>query len=257
MKKISSLLLAIVVLSSCSDDEPRAEIISDAEAVDEIANSLATDVVSLVEDMGSTGILTQTNNTNGRLDLTIPGCGETVSQEVSKEFENDFVSVTYDANYEVSLECLSLFPFGLQGSFSTSSTSQNARFTTNGSSTGTVNVSLDTEQIGNYLLNAVFSKTGEFNQLAGDQKSFNSTSTAAITDLSVSTAYLASLVAGEIPTGNLVTSGSATYSVVGVNRNNEPYEYSAAIIFLGDGTAEVTINGTAYVVNLRTGEVIS
>jgi len=255
MKKISYLLLAIVFLTSCSEDDPIPEVITDAEAAEEVASSLATDVLSIAEDMGSTGYRSQQNATNGRV-ANIPGCGETVTQEISKSYDGDFISGTFDSDYEVSLECFLNFPVSLTSSFTTSTNTESARFATEGSSNGTSNVTIDQENLGNYLFNSAFVKTNVFTQKTEDQKSFNSTYTVTTTDISINTAFIASLLTGQVPTGNLIASGTASYQVVGVNQNNIPFEYSASVTFVGDGTAEVTINGNTYIVDLTTGEIL-
>lgn len=51
-----------------------------------------------------------------------------------------------------------------------------------------------------------------------------------------------------------ITSGSATFSTKGAGSTGV-WDYSGTIVFLGNYTAKITINGTAYTVNLQTGAV--
>ncbi|MDB5155121.1 MAG: hypothetical protein JWR54_3872 [Mucilaginibacter sp.] len=51
-----------------------------------------------------------------------------------------------------------------------------------------------------------------------------------------------------------IVSGSATFATKGTNASGS-WDYSGTVVFLGNGMAKITINGTVYNVNLQTGAV--
>jgi hypothetical protein len=51
-----------------------------------------------------------------------------------------------------------------------------------------------------------------------------------------------------------ITGGSATFATKGTNASGS-WDYSGTVVFLGNGMAKITINGTVYNVNLQTGAV--
>jgi hypothetical protein len=94
----------------------------------------------------------------------------------------------------------------------------------------------------NYVLNGTTERTGSSQSKVRNKRSFTSGSQITLTDVKVNKSSL------------LIVSGTLNWSISGT-LNGQSYSYSAVLIYQGNGTAQLTLNGTAYTISLSTGEI--
>lgn len=97
---------------------------------------------------------------------------------------------------------------------------------------------------------------GEVNQKLRERNSFSSNSKITINNLSINIQYLVDLGLGEEPSGNLITGGTTIYEISGSGSQTGTYNITAQVVYNGDGTADIIINGNTYTINLPTGQFI-
>lgn len=154
-----SMAIAAGLFACDSNGEEEVPTLTEEEAAEMVANSLTSEVFSLAVDLGSTGYQASSGRIEAKLDQSIPSCGETTTNSISKSYEGDFVTFSYSGNYENTLTCFREIPIGLESTFNSSSNSESKRITTSGSMTGNLEILLDQENLGNYLLNGTLSGT--------------------------------------------------------------------------------------------------
>jgi len=54
--------------------------------------------------------------------------------------------------------------------------------------------------------------------------------------------------------GRMIESGTATFNITGTGPHKGSFSFTGNIVFNGDGTATVTVNGTVYTINLENGD---
>jgi hypothetical protein len=259
MKNLKNIFLVIIftsLLFAC-DKEDGVEVpnMSDQEAAELVASSLISDISNVTIDLGSTGYRAENPNSGGRTSETLQ-CGETVTETYSKSHDGEFIDFNFEATYSNTLSCFFNVPVHLDAELSSTSTTESPGLLTEGSLNGTTTLGLDNENIGNYLLNANLKKVAQVTAKRGEQNSFNTNTDITIKDLSLSTAYLLELLGGQTLSTEFIAGGTATYAISGPGTGGAQFAFSASIIFNGDGTAEISINGNSYTVDLRTGELI-
>ena len=92
-----------------------------------------------------------------------------------------------------------------------------------------------------FVLNGDYVRDGSFQSKVGNKASGNSHIDIVGTNITLSK-----------PERKIV-SGSATIAITGTGPKGNSFSYTGTIVFNGDGTALLTINGTAYTVNLTHG----
>lgn len=89
-----------------------------------------------------------------------------------------------------------------------------------------------------YLFNGNYERSGTQESKVRNQRTFESTVTFDLSDLAV----------GKIK--RKINSGTATFTIKGEASTGEKYSLTGSITFLGDGAAEIIINGTTYSIDL-------
>jgi len=257
-KNLLLLTASIILFASCSENEELSNTgISEDEAAELVGSSLTSDIQSVSYDVGAFGYETKKIiDDQGRIDQIIPGCGETVEKEFGNTYKGEFVTFTYNGSYEATLDCLFGIPISLDAVVTSSTSFESQRLSTTGSLQGDMLVDLDEENVGNYLVNSTLSRTGSATQKLGGQVTFDNKYSIVVTNLSMSTSYIAELLAGNTPEGAFVEGGSAFYEITGSSTAGNGFEFTASVTFNGDGTATITINETEYNVDLNSGELI-
>jgi hypothetical protein len=252
-------MMIAAALFSCNDNEesiaPAPSELSEQEEAELIAGSLSSDVQNLTSDLGMLGYQSENVNVGGRTQA-IPECGETVFDTFGREYAGQFVSFDISGSYRSTLTCFLKVPTLLEVELNSATTTESQRILSSTFMDGNVMVELDDENLGNYLLNANLGRTGTISQKQGQQFEFNTVSTISLDAISINLAYIIDLINGGQPNSNLIAGGSAVYKVDGTGPNGGMFTVEASVVFNGDGTAMITINGKSWPVDLPSGELL-
>jgi len=169
-------------------------------------------------------------------------CGIAVTDSVSRaNTAGSSVSFSYNLVYSFILNCDNNLPDSLSGalSFNGSFSGPNLSITDMGSAAFTVQgLSSKTAY---YVLNGEYKRTGAF------QSKVNSTNQGTTSiDIIVSALTVTKPV-------RAIISGTATITVSGNVPKKGNFSYTGTIVFHGNGMATLTLNGTAYTVNITSG----
>ncbi|MEM9339494.1 MAG: hypothetical protein AAGA66_12245 [Bacteroidota bacterium] len=236
MKKIYRQYLILFSLSSvmiaCNDNEETPTISND-EAVEQVSSVVSSDIVGLTADVNK--LVQRSTSDVGRVST----CGIAYDTAITYSFSGSLVSLNYEADYDYRLNCSGIIPTDLFTNFSSSSSYEGPRVITQGNSNGTFTT---TGLIaGEYTVDGTFVRVGSLDQKQGAQNSFSSTYTAMLSELTIDKA------SGDF------TGGTLEMSVDGVS-NNRNYNFSATVVFNGDGSITATINGdAAYLIDIDSG----
>jgi hypothetical protein len=245
MKKIQFSFLALVLLGavSCNKSNTSPAVsgnVSNAEAADIAASSLSSNsngVANISDDATSTAQTMAVANAT---------CGTVKSDTISRSSAPGAAyAYTYHSTYHYTVKCSSLnVPDSLltnlaySGSFSgpnlSSSNSGSSLFTVGG--LGSASTA--------FVINGEHKRSGQFKSKIDTTNAGYSSTDIVITNLTLK------------KPSRMIESGSATISVTGNVPKEGNFSYTGTIVFNGDGTAKLTLNGTAYTINLFSGRRI-
>lgn len=238
------LALCLTMLTfACSDDETSEPVITDDEAAEEIAASLSTEVTVFASDV----VVAADDAENGRALSSgkTAACNVPYSATFTDAFAGTNVSYTYTIEYDYTLSCTNAgIPTTLSYGFSSNTTYSGPRLSSEGDSEGSLIVTGFELSATQYSMNGSFERAGSITQKARQLKTFVSTSDFTLTNLTVD------------KTTTMIKGGTGTVALNGTSSTGETYAVDASIVFNGDGTATVTIQGSVYEVSLPTGEVV-
>lgn len=257
--KLLNLLMGGLIISSLvacgnDDDESPSLTMDNEESAELIANSLTSEIIAISEDLGGTSYRS-VEISNGRTNFTGIECGETIEESFNKSFRADSVSLDYDLTYVSTLSCVLNIPVLLESTVSASSQFESRRVSTLTASTGSSSVTIDTENLGNLLLNTSLSSTGQLTQKKRAQNNLTVSSELNISSLSINTAYIIALINEETTNTYLIDGGTGSYNATVSNNQGQEVTITATMIFNGDGTVDLIVNGEPFVLDLSIGRV--
>jgi hypothetical protein len=109
------------------------------------------------------------------------------------------------------------------------------------SGTGNLTITALNESATSYIINGDYNRSGAFQSKIRNKNSSTSTVDFSIDDVTVD------------KTNQKILSGTASATITGSVTGKGSFTYTATVLFEGNGTAKVTINGTVYIVDLTTG----
>lgn len=233
------MLAATFLLTSCEKGDtgtPGMEAaITDEEAVALVEGAMAVEAEGMTAELNAAIAVTepmlQKSPTN-------PYCGIGNDSTVTHTFNSARFDGNLSTNWQWMLNCdendlpLSL-TYGRTGEISYES----LRLVSNDVAEGSwamTNLVGGTE----YLFNGSYERVGTQESKVRNERSFESTVKFDLTDLAV----------GKLK--RKINSGTANFTISGEASTGETYSLSGSITFLGDGAAEVVINGIAYPIDL-------
>jgi len=234
------LLACSTFLMSCDKDDDTLEVqssISTEEAVDMVEGALATtsegvtqaalDAVEVAEDLDN---FSDQGEVVGRSE-----CGETMDSTITRSRSTDRISAEYSLSWQWITTCNDRnLPVELAFSRTLSGTYETPRMSSNDSASGDWVV----ENLGiagtEYVLNGSYERNGSQSFKVRDKNSFTSLIRVEVTNL-------------EVNKGSLqITSGTGEFRITGEDGNGNSFEVTGTIIFTGNQTATLTINGEVY-----------
>jgi hypothetical protein len=239
MKKfqISAVLLLFLAVVSCkkTSNSPSAAISND-----EVANISAGSL-----SMSTDGLATNSNDIAISALTDGQGCGTSLADSTTKSGNVDNVSFNYFLKYIHTLTCNTnnqhdniVYDLNFHGHFE----GPNINSIDTGSSS--FKIAGFTPQATAFVINGDYKRHGKFTLKIGDKASGTSFVDIMVANLTVD------------KTTKNITGGSATFAI-SVTVPKGTFNFNGPVTFNGDGTANITINGTTYSINLSTGVVTS
>ncbi len=231
----------VVVAAACSEDEPTPAINND-EAAELIGASLTV----------NSGLLAIVNQSAVAADAAVAASssGRQAACEYSDEADFEISSdpgttpsFAYVFSYDFLLQCdgETATSLNVNATYSIEYDGPNAAFDFDG--TSALSVSELQESSADYVLNGDFDRSGSYEWKQDNPSAGTSEIGITIEELVVN------------KESQRIVEGTATVNLSGSVTGKGSYSYSATVEFNGDGTADLTVNNAAYIVNLTSGVV--
>ncbi|MCB0632432.1 MAG: hypothetical protein R2824_07695 [Saprospiraceae bacterium] len=232
-----ALFAAATLFASCEkeSDTPAAEAMTDDEAVAMIEGAMALEAEGMTSEIDAAIELTEIMMVKSPTNVN---CGVEQDSSINRTFDSARFSGSLSSTWSWLLNCTAQdVPTDLSFNREASVSYESLRLISDDSSTGgwsMSNLTTGTE----FVFNGNYSRTGSQESKVRNQTSFTSQIDFVLTDLKV----------GKLK--RRINSGTATFSLTGESSTGQSYSITGSIVFLGDGEAEVTINGTTYPIDL-------
>jgi len=243
MKKIRLPLMMLLLAGAiaCNKNDLQTDTTANVSAAD------AADMVGASLSVNSNGLASISN------DVTIKSkwfmdyhlsCGATKSDTLTKTSPAGApVTYSYGLGYTYTLNCnASNIPDNITGKVNFSGSHSGPHISS--SSTGNLifRVAGLTPTAPNYVLNATFNQSGLFISKKDTTNHGNENLSVVIQNLRFNK---------PVPT---IAGGTATFTLNGTVPKKGAFSYAGTLVFNGDGTAKLTVNGSVFIINLITGE---
>lgn len=241
MKKLTPILFLLLALSACKKgtDSVSSEL-TVAEAVELTASALASNSNGLASINADV-----TLNAQVVYDLNL-SCGATKTYTVTRQSPTAaLTSYNYTFGYNYTLNCnANGLPDNITGSSTYTGTFDGPRLSSTNTGSSTFRVAGFAPASSVYVLNGEHKRTGTFASKTGNKTSGTTEVTITVSNYTVSKLT------------KTIISGIGTATITGTTARGITINFSGTVIFTGDGYASVTINGSVYIVNLLTGDIV-
>ncbi|MDP9076194.1 MAG: hypothetical protein M3O71_02125 [Bacteroidota bacterium] len=234
------ILLLAAAVSCKKNDSSSVNIkgnVSNDEAADMVAASVSTNLNGVAGVSGDVTVSAQ-----AFVGLHLP-CGTSKSDSVSRQSTGTNVSYSYKLKYSYMLNCNSdNQPDNLVSNLAYSGTYSGPHISSSNSGSSAFIVGGLSPSATAYVINGEYKRDGSFKSKVDTTNAGSSSIDIAVKSLTLS------------KPDRKIASGSATFTITGNVPKKGNFNYNGSIVFNGDGTANLTVNGTVYVVVLATGE---
>lgn len=238
--KLAWILILGLLAAACDDDD-------ELKSTNKISSEEQAEMVAAA--MGKSGFVGSSEQTTEHADNATAGrlaaCG--YNNESSGSFSGNigsdiFFSLSYA--YDVELECESEEPKRLVSEFTYEGSYDGPRLETDHSGSGTLIVTQLNDENDHYQMDGSYKREGSFESNIGDHATGSASFGVDVNNVQINKSTKA------------IESGSANASVRGSISGKGNYSFDAKIVFNNNGTANITVSGHTYIVNLATGEVL-
>lgn len=239
--KFYVLILLLAAAVSCKKDggvslKGKANVSTD-EAADMVAASVSSNFNGVAGVSGDVSVSAQVF-AGAHL-----ACGTVKSDSVSRSFNGSHVSYSYKLKYSYTVNCnADNVPDNLSSNLSYSGWYNGPHISSTNSGSSSFTVAGLTSSATSFAINGQYKRDGSF-------KSKVDTTNAGSNSIDIT---VQSLVVTKL--NHKIASGSASFTITGNVPKKGNFSYVGTIVFNGDGTAKLTVNGTIYIVDLETGE---
>jgi hypothetical protein len=262
MKSIRLSIIAILLLGAASCKKSNSGVssnVSSTEALDIVSSSLSlnSNGVGTVASDAATVAGTQSVTLSGSSSAEQVGiarslqravsakgleCGDTKNDTVTRaSVSGAAIGYSYTSMYSFTLHCNGIAPDSLTGSSAFSGTYSGPFISSTYTGNTTFTVLGILPSAGSYTLNGTYTRNGNFQSIKNTSNKGTHTVNVTVTNVAIS------------KTTGTITGGTATFSVSGNVPSKGNWSYSGTLVYNGDGTANLTLSGTVYIINLGTG----
>jgi hypothetical protein len=244
MKILKATFLACLVLAvgACKDDDEK-EVVSNDEAAEMIASSLAessSGFASVADESAKV--------TDGVMDVYNAGrtasCGYEYEQTLHKTNSTN-AAVTYDFEYTYHylLTCENDAPKSMAVNVTYDGEFDGPRISSEHEGTADVTITKLENTSATYSIDADYEWSGSSQSKIRNRNSFSSNVDITLDDVVVD------------KDSHEILSGTASAIITGTVTGKGTFTYTGTIVFNGDHMAELTVNEVKYLVNLATGTI--
>ena len=243
MKSIKFFFFATALfsfaLTSCQNDKD-AEATPETQAltVDEAAENMQTIMVASVEEAEAAAEMTEEKytGTEGQIEFE---CGAEVDTVFEASQSNGPIIATYMSDWKITLICdENDIPMNLLINTDAASTYEGPLVSGEGNGLGQYTLSGLLPIAENYEMMGTVSYSGTATSKKGRKETFNLETIIDFSDVIIS------------KDPRYVLSGTATMTLIATAPNAGPATFTGSIVFNGDGTATLIINGNEYTFDL-------
>jgi len=240
MKKIQLSILAMLLLGAVAckktNNSPSitANVTTD-EAADIAAGSLSRN---------SNGVASTSDDATSDASTYVSAqlaCGTAKSDSISRHNTVGPYAYSYNLKYNYVVNCNNNVLDNLSSSLVDSGYFSGPNLSSTNSGSGIFTVAGLSPTATDFVINGEFKRSGSFQSKIDTSNHGNSKIDIVVTALKVA------------KPARTIASGSATISITGDVPKKGTFSYTGTLVFNGDGTATLTINGTVYTINLTTG----
>lgn len=223
-------LFFVFLISACDNSEndiAPEEAITTEEAFYIVEGSVTNTSEGLTQEVVDAALLAENLICNTSFDSTF-----------TRSYDGDRVSANFQLDWEWSIACNGFgVPTELQFSSSTQGDFESLRIESASSAAGSYLVTGLNFGSPSYVLSGNYNRQGSQALKVGEMNSFNSTVALTVTDLSVS------------KSSYTIESGGGTFTLSGTNKEGKSFLVEGTIVFHGNRSATLTINGEEFDLN--------
>jgi len=259
---ILSMLVLCAVACTKTNNTPDSAIVSDADVADMVAGSLSLNsdgLASVVNDETNVGTSMSINSIGAAphssfapLNATtvyakstsnpVLACGTTVSDSISRHSgTGSQVSYSYNLAYNFALNCTNSVPSDLSSILTYNGSFDGPHWSSTNTGSSNFTVTGLSPQAPDFIINGEYMRSGSFQSKADTTKHGTHSVDIVVTALTL------------LKPSRTVVSGTATITITGNVPKKGTFNYTGNLVFNNDGTANFTINGIIYNINLTTG----
>jgi hypothetical protein len=258
---VSMLLLCAVACKKTNNATSDTGNISNSDAADLIASSISlnsdgvaavsNDATNVGTSLSTGSIGTAPHSGFNSLDATTVyssksnatlACGTTVSDTISRQSPTtSSVSYSYNLAYNFTLNCNNNVPNDLSSILTYSGNYSGPNWSSTNAGSSNFTVTGIAPQALNFVLNGEYKRSGTFQSKIDTAKHGTQSIDIVVNALTL------------LKPARTIVSGTATITVSGNVPKKGNFTYTGTLVFNNDNTATLTLNGTAYTVNITTG----
>ena len=217
-------ILISISLFSCRGEV--LETISESEAAEVIQSAISAETEGLVMQVEDVTEIAQTY---------LDSCGKVYDNQVNKNQNFGVRSYDYTFSWNWQMTCNSLgVPQTLSIGYDADGQYDTPRMTSDDESDGTFIISGLELSAPDYVFNGTVTRSGSQSSKIGNQSSFSSQLAITTTNLTYN------------KSDDEIASGTADVTISGTDQNGNSFSYTGQVVFNGNNTATLTINGTSY-----------
>lgn len=224
-------------LTACNQTENETANLSNEEVAIVIEGALANGTQGISAEVNDVIALSQQY---AQKSLTNEYCGQSFDSTVVRSINKPSVTASYTKTWEWTLNCNNL---RVPTSFGFNATSTGDYETTRMTSDDNASTDWTISNLisgSAYTINGSYTREGsQTSTVRNRSNSFTSEVNINITSLNVNKSTF------------LIDSGTATFTLTGSSTNGQNFSYQGSIVFNGNGTATITINGETFEVSLN------
>ncbi len=252
--KLSLVLLLLLGAFSCKkngSNPTNSSTVTTDQAADLTASSLASNSygIASIADNVSANAASQTSVVASSPAVNSIGansihqeCGTTLKDSITNSGTNGSATFSYFFKFARTMNCnTNIEPDNLANNILYRGSFSGPNLTTADTGSAIFTIAGLTFSAKSYVLNGEYKRSGSFQSKVGNKASGHSNVDIVVTNLTLTK-----------PTRK-IASGNATISITGSTSKNGDFSYTGTLVFNGDGTATLTINGNIYAINLDSG----
>lgn len=225
-------------IAACDDDETRTtNKLTSAEQAEMVSAAIGRSGFAASADQSA-------DYTDDAVGARIAQCGYAAENTVSLSGTIGETIFSFAYDYNVALTCNSSEePQKFTSDFTYEGSLDGPKFASEYSGSGSLIITDLEAASAVYTINGTYDRAGSFESKIDEQTSGSSNISLGIDDVLINKST------------KVITGGSADASVSGMIPGKGNFAFDAHVVFNGDGTANIQVNGEVFVANLVTGQV--